>query len=251
MQSRVNILGVHINAINMDKALDLLGGWIAKREQNYVCITSAHGVLECHKNPPLRKVFNNSGMTTPDGMSLVWLMKLKGYRSVSRVYGPDLMLEVCRQTAQNRWKHFFYGAEPGVLEDLTLRLREQFPGLSVAGAHSPPFRPSTPEEDREIIQIINAAQADILWVGISTPKQEQWMAEHIGKVSATVILGVGAAFDFLSGRKRQAPRWIQRSGLEWLFRLATEPGRLWRRYAQYPQFVLLVAAQMLGLTRYD
>jgi N-acetylglucosaminyldiphosphoundecaprenol N-acetyl-beta-D-mannosaminyltransferase len=248
---RGNILGVHVSAVNSAQALDRLDNWITRRERNYVCVTGAHGVLECHADPGLRRAFNESGMTTPDGMPLVWLLKLQGHRSVGRVYGPDFMLQACRRSVQKRWKHFFYGSTPETLAELSRRLQEQYPGLRVAGSYAPPFRPLTPEEDALVIQTINAARPDIVWVGISTPKQEQWMMDHVGKVDATVLIGVGAAFDFLSGRKPQAPLWMQRSGLEWLFRLATEPGRLWRRYARYPLFVMLAAAQLFGLTRYD
>ncbi|MBN1439866.1 MAG: WecB/TagA/CpsF family glycosyltransferase [Anaerolineales bacterium] len=248
---RGNILGVHVSAVNMAQALETIDGWLEKQERHYVCITNAHGILECRDHPEWRTIFNRSGMTTPDGMSLVWLLKLRGHRSVSRVYGPDLMRLVCEHSVPACRRHFFYGSTPETLADLSRGLQKKYPGLQVAGMHSPPFRPLTPAEGDEVVRMINKAKPDILWVGISTPKQEQWMAEHYGKLNATVLIGVGAAFDFLSGRKRQAPRWMQRSGLEWLFRLATEPGRLWRRYARYPLFCLLAAAHLLGLTRYD
>jgi N-acetylglucosaminyldiphosphoundecaprenol N-acetyl-beta-D-mannosaminyltransferase len=251
MPIRINILGVHISAINMTQALETIADWLARREPHYVCVTPAHVVMDCYWNPSLRKLFNESGLTTPDGMSIVWLLKLHGYRNVNRVYGADLMLEVCRISEDKQWRHFFYGGAPGVADALADRLLARFPKLQIAGTYSPPFRPLTESEDMDVRRRIAASQADIVWIGISSPKQEQWMAEHIGKMNAPVLIGVGAAFDFLSGRKRQAPRWVQRSGLEWLFRLATEPGRLWRRYAQYPLFVVLVLLQAIGLTRYD
>jgi N-acetylglucosaminyldiphosphoundecaprenol N-acetyl-beta-D-mannosaminyltransferase len=188
-------------------------------------------------------------MVTPDGMAIVWLLRLMGHRNVQRVYGPDLMLAACERSLETGWKHFFYGGGPDVAQDLRRRLEERFPSLAIAGTYTPPFRPLTPDEDRAVIEQIRASGADIVWVGISTPKQERWMAEHVGKVGAPVLIGVGAAFDFLSGHKPQAPRWMQRSGLEWLFRLCTEPRRLWRRYAEYPLFAALVAAQLLGLRR--
>jgi N-acetylglucosaminyldiphosphoundecaprenol N-acetyl-beta-D-mannosaminyltransferase len=251
MQPRLNILGVHVSAINMTQALETIESWITNQNPHYVCVTSAHGVLECQRDPGLRQIFNHSGMTTPDGMSLVWLLRLHGHRQASRVYGPEIMLSVCRLSLERGWRHFFYGAAPGVAAELAKRLATQFPGLQIAGTYSPPYHPLAAEEDREVIDRINASGGDIIWVGISTPKQEQWMAEHIGKLTAPVLIGVGAAFDFLSGRKKQAPRWMQRSGLEWFFRLATEPQRLWKRYAQYPFFALLVLMQFLGITRYD
>jgi N-acetylglucosaminyldiphosphoundecaprenol N-acetyl-beta-D-mannosaminyltransferase len=206
--------------------------------------------MDAYRDPELRRIFNASGMTTPDGMAIVWLLRLQGHRRVSRVYGPDLMLEVCRAGVAKGYRHFLYGGDEGVANRLAQALVERFPGLRIAGTHTPPFRALTDDEDLQVIAKINASGADIVWVGLSTPKQEWWMAGHLGKIDAPVMVGVGAAFDFLSGRKPQAPLWIQRSGLEWLFRLATEPRRLWPRYRQYPLFVVLAVAQLLGLKRF-
>jgi N-acetylglucosaminyldiphosphoundecaprenol N-acetyl-beta-D-mannosaminyltransferase len=244
---RVNVLGVGVSPVNLEQALGIVQGWIIRREPHYVCVTPAHAIMECDHDPELLPIYNASGLTVPDGMSLVWLLRLKGYRQVGRVYGPDLMLALCERSLDLGYRHFFYGGAPGVVEDLVGRLGERFPGLHVAGTHTPPFRPLTSEEDREVVERIAASGADIVWVGISTPKQERWMAEHVDRLGAPVLIGVGAAFDFLSGHKVQAPRWVQRSGLEWLFRLASEPRRLWPRYRQYPKFLLLVLAQSLGL----
>jgi N-acetylglucosaminyldiphosphoundecaprenol N-acetyl-beta-D-mannosaminyltransferase len=249
--SRVNILGVRVSAINMTQALAAVEAWIARRERQYVCVTPAHVVMDGYWNPEVRGWINRAGMATPDGMGIVWLLKAKGHRSVSRVYGPDLMLALCEEGLAKGRRHFFYGGEPGVLDALSARLARRLPGLMVTGTFSPPFRPSTPEEDAAVIRRINDSNADILWIGIGSPRQEQWMAEHLGKVDIPVMIGVGAAFDFLSGRKRQAPRWVQRAGLEWLFRLVNEPRRLWRRYAQYPLFFVLVLLQSLRITRYE
>jgi N-acetylglucosaminyldiphosphoundecaprenol N-acetyl-beta-D-mannosaminyltransferase len=235
----------------MDQARETISEWIAQRESHYVCVTPAHVVMDGRRDPKLRSALNASGLTTPDGMGIVWLLKLRGYRNVSRVYGADLMLAICRLSETNGWRHFFYGGEPGVAEELAGRLAARFPKLQVAGTFSPPFRAPTPAECEADILRINAAHPDVLWVGIGSPRQELWMAEHTGRIGAPAMIGVGAAFDFLSGRKRQAPGWIQRAGLEWLFRLASEPRRLWRRYSEYPLFVVLVVLQTLGLTRYD
>lgn len=249
---RANILGVYVSAINLDQTVKRIDEWVYTRTANYVCVTPAHGIMECRDDSELRKIFNASGMTTPDGMSVVWILKLKGYRHVSRVYGPDLMQAVCKVSAEKEhYRHYFYGGAPGVPEQLADSLQTLYPGLCVSGVYSPPFRSLTPEEDRAVIDRINEANPDIVWVGISTPKQERWMASHLGKISAPVMIGVGAAFDFLSGNTPQAPRWMQRSGLEWLFRLGTEPRRLWRRYAQYPLFGLLLVAQALGIVDYS
>jgi N-acetylglucosaminyldiphosphoundecaprenol N-acetyl-beta-D-mannosaminyltransferase len=247
---RKNILGVQISATNMAAAVEYVQESIDNVSQQYICVTPAHGVMECQTNPELRRIFNSSGLTTPDGMAIVWILELLGHKQVSRVYGPDLLLAVCEKSLETGWRHFFYGGAPGIPEKLAERLCERFPGLQVAGVYSPPYRPLTAEEDQDVIRMINESRADIVWIGISTPKQEMWMSEHLGKLDAPVLIGIGAAFDFHSGAKKQAPKWIQRSGLEWLFRLATEPRRLWRRYIQYPYFGLLVLGQLLGLKKY-
>jgi N-acetylglucosaminyldiphosphoundecaprenol N-acetyl-beta-D-mannosaminyltransferase len=246
---RDSILGVNISAINIYQALDQLDDWLRRRSSHYVCITPAHAIMECYKHPELRLIFNASGMTTPDGMAVVWLMKLRGYRQVERVYGPDLLLASCQAGLKKGYRHFFYGGPPGVAEELSWHLKHKFPGLVVAGTLTPPFRPMTVEEDCMAVEKINATQPDIVWVGLSSPKQEIWMHDHLGKINAPAMLGVGAAFDFLSGRKLQAPYWVQRSGFEWLFRLVCEPKRLWPRYRQYPLFVLLVLGEYLGVSK--
>jgi N-acetylglucosaminyldiphosphoundecaprenol N-acetyl-beta-D-mannosaminyltransferase len=251
MYPRVNILGVHVSAVNMNQALAAVDFWIEHRQSQYVCVTPAHVVMDGYWNPEVRVWINRAGMATPDGMGIVWLLKAKGHRTVSRVYGPDLMPATCQHGLADHRRHYFYGGEPGVADALAARLSGRFPGLRVAGTFSPPFRMLTAEEDASAIRRINESEPDILWIGIGSPHQEQWMAEHLGKVKVPVMIGVGAAFDFLSGRKRHAPLWVQRSGLEWLFRLGSEPRRLWRRYAQYPLFFGLVLLQTLGITRYD
>ena len=250
--ARVNVLGVGVSAVNMRQALDAIDEWIARRQQHYVCVTGVHGVMECQRDDDLRRIHNAAGMVTPDGMPLVWLSRLRGCSHVRRVYGPDLMLAVCARSTQMGYKHFLYGGADDVPQQLGDSLRRRFPGLCIVGAYSPPFRPLTEEEDTQIVQMINQAAPDVVWVGLSTPKQECWMAAHLGRIDAPVLIGVGAAFDFHAGRKKQAPRWMQHSGLEWLFRLVTEPRRLWHRYLVYnPLFVLLVLLQALGFKRYS
>ena len=247
---RVNVLGVGVSAVSMAQALDAIDKWIRTREPHYICVTGVHGVIESQRDPVLRRIHNAAGLVTPDGMPLVWLGRAGGFRHVERVYGPDLMLAVCERSLTRGYRHFLYGGAEGVPELLADRLRERFPGLQVVGVYSPPFRPLTSEEDAALCRMVDDARPDIVWVGLSTPKQERWMAAHVGRLSAPVLVGVGAAFDFHAGLKRQAPRWMQRSGLEWLFRLLTEPRRLWRRYLlNNPLFVWYVALQMLGLRR--
>jgi len=243
---RVNILGVGVSAITLEMAVEIIEEWIACRESHYVCVTGFHGVMESWRDKELRRIHNRAGLVTPDGMPLVWLSRLKGFHHVERVYGPDLMLALCERSVAKGYRHFFYGGAEGVPEQLASVLQKRFPGLQVAGTFSPPFRPLTPEEKKQVVQRINEAAPDIVWVGLSTPKQERWMAEHVGRLTAPVLIGVGAAFDFLTGRKPQAPRWMQRAGLEWLFRLLTEPRRLWKRYLpNIPIFWILVFLQHL------
>ncbi len=247
---RVNVLGVGISAINLQQARASVEAWIVGHEHQYVCVAPAHSVMECYRQPLLRRVFNLSGLTTPDGMAIVWLLKLHGEREASRVYGPDLMQSICAASTDKGWRHFLYGGNVGVAECLKENLEAKYHGIQIVGLYAPPFRQLTEEEDRDVIRRINDARPDVVWVGLSSPKQEIWMSEHLGKLNASVMVGVGAAFDFLSGLKPQAPRWMQRSGLEWLFRWATEPRRLWPRYSQYPLFVMLVLAQLSGLRKF-
>lgn len=248
---RANVLGVGVSAITMDDAVARIEGWIAGRTPNYVCITGVHGVMESQRDQSLRAIHNAAGMVTPDGMPLVWMSHLQGLGHVRRVYGPELMAAMSARSPERGYRHFYYGGGPGVAGELEAALTRRFPGLQVVGTMTPPFRPMTPDEDAAAVRAINEARPDIVWVGLSTPKQERWMADHVGRLEAPVLVGVGAAFDFLSGRKKQAPAWMQRSGLEWLHRFASEPGRLWRRYLRNnPAFLVLAAGQLLALRRY-
>lgn len=249
--SKVNILGVGVSPIKMNDALRAIAQWVHEQTHTYVCVTSVNGIMESQQSPDLRAIHNKAGMVTPDGMPLVWLSHLTGYKNVERVYGPDLMLAVCEESLKQGYRHFLYGGEDGIPQLLAQQLQKRFPGLCITGTYSPPFRQLTPEEDTAVIQTINESGADIIWVGLSTPKQERWMAEHVGKLNAAVLIGVGAAFDFHAGVKKQAPHWMQQHGFEWLFRLLSEPRRLWRRYLIYnPLFVGLVFLQMLGWKKY-
>jgi N-acetylglucosaminyldiphosphoundecaprenol N-acetyl-beta-D-mannosaminyltransferase len=236
----------------MADALRTIDEWIRTREPHYVCITGVHGVMESKRDPCIRRIHNEAGLVTPDGMPLVWLSRWQGFKRVTRVYGPDLMLECCAGSVLAGHSHFLYGGAPGVVERLADRLQTRFPGLRVVGCYSPPYRALTPAEDKAIVERINAAAPDIVWVGLSTPKQERWMWEHKNRIRVPVMIGVGAAFDFISGVKRQAPRWMQASGLEWLFRLASEPRRLGARYLRNnPLFIWYTLRQLLGVDRYQ
>jgi N-acetylglucosaminyldiphosphoundecaprenol N-acetyl-beta-D-mannosaminyltransferase len=247
---RVNILGVGVDPLTIDEAVETIASWIERRQPHYVCITGVHGVMESQDDPELRRIHRRAGLVAPDGMPLVWLSRWRGARSVERVYGPDLMLHSFARSEPAGWRHFLYGATPETLARLESNLRGRFPVAQIVGALSPPFRPLTEAEDEDVVRRIDAARADIVWVGLSTPKQERWMAAHVGRTSGPVLVGVGAAFDFHAGIKRQAPAWMQRAGLEWLFRLGTEPRRLAGRYLRNnPRFVWLTLQQTLGIRR--
>jgi N-acetylglucosaminyldiphosphoundecaprenol N-acetyl-beta-D-mannosaminyltransferase len=243
---RTDILGVAVSSITADDAVATMERWIEERSRHYVCVTGVHGVMESRRDERLRLIHNAAGMVTPDGMPLVWLSRLFGKSRTQRVYGPDLMRKMTEVSARRGYRQFYYGGVEGVAEKLKQTLIAAHPGLEVAGMLCPPFRELTKQEDQAVIDAINAARPDIVWVGLSTPKQEFWMASHLGRIEAPVMVGVGAAFDFLAGTKRQAPPWMQRNGLEWLFRLSSEPRRLWRRYAYIvPGFMCLAVGELL------
>ncbi|MET8801331.1 WecB/TagA/CpsF family glycosyltransferase [Streptomyces sp. NPDC004546] len=227
---RVDVLGVGISAVDPHMTLEEITRWIETGKREYVCVTGVHGVMESQRDPALRRAYNASGLAVPDGMPMVWAGHRAGAHWMRRVYGPDLMLSVLGRAAERGWSSFLYGGAQGVPELLGEQLVARFPGLKIAGAYSPPFRPLTADESDAVVETINASGADLVWVGIGAPKQEAWMAAHRGRLDARVLIGVGAAFDFHAGLKPQAPGWMRQCGLEWAYRLAKEPRRLWRRY---------------------
>ena len=251
MPKRVNVLGVGISVLNLPSALDAIAAAVRERRKGYICVTGVHGVMEAQDDENFKVILNGAFLCTPDGMPMVWAGKLAGHREMRRVYGPDLMLDVCKWSETSGAKHFFYGGADGVAELLTQKLKAKFPKLQVVGTFTPPFRALNEIEVGDLKKRISESQPDIFWVGLSTPKQEKFMAEFLPKLDVTLMIGVGAAFDFHSGRTKQAPRWMQRSGLEWLFRLASEPRRLAKRYFRNnPLFVLKFFAQLAGLKKY-
>ena len=249
--ARFNVLGTGVSGLSLDEARDLVLGARGQKRLGYICHATAYGVNAARSDPAFRTALNQSWLTNPDGMPLVWLGRHHGFDRITRVYGPDLMLAVCAAGRATNLKHFFYGGAPGVADRLKAQLTARFPGLAVVGTWTPPFRALTAEEFGRLQADVAAVQPDIVWVGLSSPTQEKFMAAAWPALDAGLLIGVGAAFDFHSGRVPQAPRWMQRAGLEWLHRLGTEPRRLWRRYlVQNPLFVLRTLAQLTGLKEY-
>lgn len=251
LPARVNVLGVGISVLNLDLAVRTLAEAVRTGTRGYVCVTGVHGVMESQSDAALRRIHNRSLLTTPDGMPMVWLGRMAGHREMDRVYGPELMERVFEWSRGSGATHFFYGGNVGVAEELKARLEARFPGIRIVGTYTPPFRPLNADEEAALVARVAGLKPDFFWVGLSTPKQERFMDGYGPKLAATVMLGVGAAFDFHAGRVRQAPRWIQRSGFEWLYRLLSEPKRLWKRYlTNNPRFVWRILGQKLGLRRY-
>ena len=241
---RVDVLGVGISAVNLKTAVEAVSRWIQEDRRTYVCVTGVHGVMESQRDPTLLDIHNRSGLTTPDGMPMVWAGRWAGAKNMERVYGPQLMRQLLEKAEHEAWTNYFYGGAPGVATTLAQRLLSRYPNLRIVGTHAPPFQPLSEDEDAAEVAIINAASPDLLWVGVSTPKQERWMAAHLGSLNAKVMLGVGAAFDINAGLRRSAPALMQRMGLEWLYRLIREPRRLWYRYLRNnPAFLLAVTSR--------
>ena len=248
---RFPVIGTWIDSTDPSRTVETITRWIASGRREYVCVANVHSVMEGRRDPALRTAYNAAGLTVPDGMPLVWTGRQLGHADVRRVYGPDLMLSLCATAAQRGWPCYFYGGGPGVASRVAAVLGRRFPGLRVAGASAPPFRALDPEEEESERRGINDARPTLVFVALGCPKQERWMAAQRPHLEAAVLIGVGAAFDFHAGTVRQAPRWMMRAGLEWLFRFSQEPRRLWHRYLVYnPLFVLHVLMQILGRRRH-
>lgn len=239
------ILGTRVDSTSYHEATAIIAEWAGQKLSKYICVATVSQVMEGHDAPAFQAVMNEADLVTPDGMPLVWGLRLLGCKRATRVYGPDLTPIVLARAAEKGLPVGFYGGSPEVLERFVQTMTARFPELQIVYTCSPPFRALTPDEDHRIVQEINSSGARILFVAIGNPAQELWMAAHRGRVQA-VMLGIGAAFDFLTGAKRQAPRWMMQIGMEWFFRLKTEPKRLWKRYLKHnPRFVVLFAAQLL------
>jgi len=250
------VVSARISKTSYAEVVALCRHWAADRKANpeapgrYICVTSVHGIISAKDDPSFAEILNSADVATPDGMPVVWALRSFGSVGQQRVYGPTLMLELCRDAAERGHRIYLYGGRPEVLPMLEERLKQQFPALQIVGRYSPPFRPLSAEEDQQVQDAIRQSGADLVFVGISTPKQERWMFEHRRAFPGVTMIGVGAAFDFHAGCTPQAPPWMQRMGLEWFFRLTTEPARLWRRYLLVtPRFLPLWLIQRLKSVR--
>jgi N-acetylglucosaminyldiphosphoundecaprenol N-acetyl-beta-D-mannosaminyltransferase len=247
----VNVLGVAVSPINMGLALEQITLAIEHKQKGYICVTGVHGISEAQSDPEFRQILNRAFLCTPDGMPLVWVGRWQGQKQMDRVYGPDLMLAAMELSEKTGWRHFFYGGVNGTVQTLKTKLVERFPKLRIVGAHEPPFRPLNQDELQHLQEELRVARPDVMWVGLSTPKQERFMAQYLDQLDVTLMCGVGAAFDFHAGKIRQAPKWMQRAGLEWLFRLCCEPRRLWKRYLKNnPLFLARIFCQCTGLRKF-
>jgi N-acetylglucosaminyldiphosphoundecaprenol N-acetyl-beta-D-mannosaminyltransferase len=246
-----DVLGVKVSALDLTRAIELAGRWVAAGNPGYVCVTGVHGVMEAQSDAELCRILNHAVINVPDGMPMTWMGRLQGFPEMNRVFGPDFMNGVCRLSADRGYRHFLYGGEPGVADELSKVLQARFAGIRIVGTYTPPFRSLTQEEEEEVITRVKESRPDILWVGLSTPKQERFMAQYVDRLQVPLLVGVGAAFDYHTGRIRDCSDWIKRSGLQWLHRLMQDPRRLWRRYLRNnPAFLWHAAWQISGLREY-
>jgi N-acetylglucosaminyldiphosphoundecaprenol N-acetyl-beta-D-mannosaminyltransferase len=249
--NRVNVLGVGVDATNPQDVARILKASLEAETKGYVCLTGVHGVMEAQREPRLKSIFANSIVVAPDGMPTVWMGHLQGFSTMKRVYGPDLMIEIFARSEFCDCVHFFCGGEHGVAETLRDVMLQRFPKAKIAGTFSPPFRPMTAREEKEFAAKVHSLRPDIIWVGLSTPKQERFMARYLPILDTKLMIGVGAAFLFHTGKIRESPDWIKRAGLQWLDRLLQEPARLWKRYLlNNPVFAFHAVLQVLGLKHY-
>jgi N-acetylglucosaminyldiphosphoundecaprenol N-acetyl-beta-D-mannosaminyltransferase len=247
----VEVLGVPLALIDYERTLDWIDANVAQRGRGYICVCNVHTVMASAEDPELRSALLRSSLNVPDGQPLVWALSALGHRLETRVYGPELMARACARSAESGQRLYLYGGRnQGALVQLALNLRQRYPGVKIVGGYSPPHRALTKQERAAVVEQINATRADVVWIGIGVPKQEKWMAQLRGELDVPVLIGVGAAFDFHAGLVAQAPPWMQRLGLEWVFRLAQEPRRLWPRYTRYnPRFVRDFARELVAHRR--
>ncbi len=250
--TRANVLGVGVHAVNLPLAAEMLEAAVESGRGGYVCVTGVHGIMEAQRNARFKKILDDAMLVVPDGVPTVWVGRWEGFKNMGRVFGPDLMLEYCRRSLASRQTHFLYGGKPGIAEALRENLERRFPGIRIVGTYTPPFRPLSESENADLQVRLSALAPDVLWVGLSTPKQEVFMSENIGSLNCKVMVGVGAAFDIHTGHLKDAPQWMKTAGLQWLHRLCQEPSRLWKRYLfNNSAFLLRIALQFTGIKRYE
>lgn len=247
--SSYTILKMRISAVQYEQILDQMDLWIHEHDKgHYVMFANVHSVMECQNSSFYEKIAAEAGLVSPDGTPLVVIGRLRGFPLKQRADGPGLMLKAMDVSTEKEWRHYFYGGTPQTLELILQRLQKCWPHVQVAGSYAPPFRPLTTEEDNDVTAKINSSRADVLWVGLGCPKQEIWMWEHRNRLNVPVMLGVGQAFDLLAKVKNRAPKWMCNSGLEWFYRIVTEPRRLWKRYlVNNSRFLGLVLAEEIKL----
>lgn len=246
-----NVLGIGVHAVDMESAVARMRLAIEEGSKGYVCLAGVHGVMEARRHADLRDILEQAYLVVPDGMPMVWMGHLQGLRKMQRVFGPDLMLEMIGGKDFAQMRHFLCGGEPGVAEQLREKLTRRFPWASIVGTYTPPFRAMTAEEESDLAARVQAARADVVWVGIGTPKQEAFMQRTLPLLDTKLMIGVGAAFLYHTGAIRDSPEWVKRAGLQWLDRLLQEPARLWRRYLlNVPLFLLQATLQVVGLRSY-
>ena len=249
----INVLGMRVDMVQIPEVLSMMEEWIKNGARgNYIVISNANDAVLSRRDPNICRAVNDSSLSVPDGISLVMLGKIRGHKLKRRVYGPELMEEFCKLAAEKGYRIFFYGGAEGIPEKMRSKLLAKYPGLKVVGTYSPPFRELTEEDDRQITEMINRTKPDVLWIGLGCPKQQLWMNKYKDKIEVPVMVGVGAAFDFHAGTKSQAPKWMRENGMEWFFRLLTEPRRLWRRYIVDGAFFLynVIFESMKGNKRF-
>ena len=243
-----NVLGVNVSAVNMDLAVSLTERWIDAGRPGYICVTGVHGVMEAQHDPDFLHIVTHAAINLPDGMPMTWVGRLQGFQLMDRVFGPDFMIAICRLSVERGYRNFFYGGQPGVADLLSQTMSNRFPGLQVVGTFTPPFRPLTAHEEDEVASQIFESRPHIVWVGLSTPKQERFIAQYAGRFRVPLMVGVGAAFDYHTGQIRDCPSWIKRAGLQWLHRLLQDPKRLWKRYLiNNPVFIWRIVRQFAGV----
>ena len=250
-ERRANVLGVGVSAISMTQAVHYTDKLLKSEGHGYICVTGVHGIMEAQRDEQLRSILNDSFLCTPDGMPTVWVGHLQGFDNMTRVSGPEFMLEMCALSVERGYKQFLYGGKPGTVQRLKQALEERFPGLQITGTYTPPFRELNPHEEADLEQKIAMAGSDILWCGISTPKQERFMAKYSGRLPVKLMVGVGAAFDIHSGNTKDGPDWVKRIGMHWCYRMMKDPRRLAGRYLKNnPRFLGLLSLQMLGIKKF-